>query len=54
MSAETKELPDAAAGLSAVLVACLEALDRGEPLDRQHLLARYPSSRFWAPAARPS
>ena len=28
--------------LSAVLVACLEAMDNGQPVDRQELLARHP------------
>jgi serine/threonine protein kinase/Flp pilus assembly protein TadD len=42
MIAQPDEFPDDGAGLSAVLVACLEARDRGEPLDREALLARYP------------
>jgi serine/threonine protein kinase len=36
--------------LSAILVACLEALDRGQPLDRHELLARHPE--FAAELAR--
>jgi WD40 repeat protein len=42
MSAEANGRSDADQGLSAVLVACLETLDRGQPLDRPALLARYP------------
>jgi WD40 repeat protein/serine/threonine protein kinase len=42
MHAEANDLPETGAGLSAVLVACLEARDHGQPLDRQALLARYP------------
>jgi tetratricopeptide (TPR) repeat protein len=42
MPAEPNPWPGPAEGLSAVLVACLEARDVGRPLDREALLARYP------------
>jgi hypothetical protein len=42
MSEKATELPEADPGLSAVLVACLEAIDRGQTPDRDEWLARYP------------
>jgi serine/threonine protein kinase len=36
------ELPEPEPGLSAVLVACLEAIDRGQTPDREEWLGRYP------------
>jgi serine/threonine protein kinase/Flp pilus assembly protein TadD len=42
MSPEHNDVQGPDGGLSAALVACLEALDAGRPPDRQELLARYP------------
>src|SRR5262245_61430147 len=42
MTPETNGVPGRDQRLSAVLVACLEAMDAGQPLDRQELLARHP------------
>jgi serine/threonine protein kinase len=42
MSPETNDLGGREQRLSAILVACLEALDRGQPLDRHELVARHP------------
>jgi hypothetical protein len=42
MIRELPTSPDRDSEWSAVLVACLEALDRGEALDAERLRARYP------------
>jgi serine/threonine protein kinase len=42
MTAEPSDLTRDEQRLSAVLVACLEAIDAGQPIDRQELLARHP------------
>jgi tetratricopeptide (TPR) repeat protein/tRNA A-37 threonylcarbamoyl transferase component Bud32 len=42
MTAPEHDSPSREERLGAVLVACLEALDQGRPLDRHDLLARYP------------
>ena len=42
MTAEPTDVPQDEQRLSAVLVACLEAIDEGRPVDRQGLLARHP------------
>ena len=42
MTPKTTELTHDDPRLSAVLVACLEAMDNGQPIDRQELLARHP------------
>src|SRR5262245_39797722 len=42
MTPEPTDVPQGGERLSAVLVACLEAMDAGQPIDRQELLARHP------------
>jgi WD40 repeat protein/serine/threonine protein kinase len=42
MLADSMDVSDREQRLSAVVLSCLEALDRGRTLDRQELLARYP------------
>ncbi|HEV3084963.1 MAG TPA: hypothetical protein VGY66_34705 [Gemmataceae bacterium] len=49
MLAESIGASDREQRLSAVVLSCLEALDRGRTLDRQELLARYPEfAADWA------
>ncbi len=42
MTAEHATLPDQDPRFSAVLLACIEAMDNGRPISREELLARYP------------